>query len=41
MSAVAKVYNSSLIKVVDIAPGVVGQTTQFKGTSYIFDAVQV
>lgn len=32
MSSVAKVYNSSLIRVLDVTPGVVGQTSQFKGT---------
>lgn len=31
MSSVAKVYNSSLIRVLDVTPGVVGQTSQFKG----------
>ncbi|XP_035712922.1 filamin-A isoform X3 [Folsomia candida] len=30
LSAVAKVYNSSEIKVLDVSPGVVGQTVQFK-----------
>ena len=31
LSVVAKVYNSSLIKVLDVAPSVIGQTSQFKG----------
>jgi len=35
LSAVAKVYNSSLIRVLDVTPGVVGQTVQFKGSSMI------
>jgi hypothetical protein len=30
LSAVAKVYNSSLIRVLDVSPGVVGQNVQFK-----------
>ena len=33
LSVAAKVYNASLIHVLDVAPGVVGQTTQFKGRS--------
>lgn len=37
LSAVAKVYNSSEIKVLDVSPGVVGQTVQFKGE--LFDCI--
>lgn len=31
---VAKVYNSSLIRVTDVASGVVGQPSQFRGQFY-------